>query len=1353
MKKHTKRILSSILSFAMGVSAVFSGNISQVFAQRQATSVEVWDFGGVAQSDGDGVSYTNYITTDFLDNLAAVGDAVSGNKGKFLATGTVDFGGGLSVTANSNDRMYYLISSDGTSSTGLRSAGAQGKALKAYPDGYTANGMYYCNGTGNESRRYITVSDLSANDVVTVYTGPSNTTDTPVYFTNGGQTLSHTVVGGEQDRIDYVVPADGDGKIWFDGAGGKPTVNRVVRKPAVKVSGNIDLKGLSVAAYEVEFENKTTGAKTAAALNGNSYSVSLAPGYDYTAVMKNATGFGFTNSTKTFSVLDSDIANGKSANLDVEIKQTYTASGSVSGFAAGYDISNAAMILTPDAKSLADVVRASFDTSALTYTAVLEPDVDYTVSFEGVNDYEVTEGAVLNYNKPVTHNITVSAKALYNVSGKLQGLNGTAVTALNFVNEEDGYSYSGSVSGDTYTAALRAGNYSVAATANGYHTNGHVSVVKKDVTKDILFVPDQKPTPDVSWASEIYVGVNKGQYHYDTVKEALEAAKVMAPKSEAERITIYIAPGTYREQLSVETPYLTFKATDASKPTVLSWYYGIGYKYYSADNTGYYNEENAFDKYGKNPVSKWGTATYIKKTATDFKAEGITFEASFNKYVTDEEIEDGVEVADIASKFERKLGADVKSKAATERSTAISIEADRAEFRNCTFTGSQDTLYMGDNTNTYYTDCTVIGNTDYIFGSGNAIFDGCELRFAGYSDSAVGGYVTAGRSNNATSYKGWYFRSCEITGDESMKVGAGMFGRPWDAGADITFLNTKLQSSGIIDAAGWTDMSGVTPEGRAFKEANTTYNGESVDVSSRRGQVIEYTNTAANYNSLVNAQLSWDPTFFVPSEESIDFTVAPYLSSQCDVAAPETGYTMNVKYSVNAQADASLISWYRVDDAGNKTLVKTSSALTNDGYDMTKDDIGYYIEAVVTPILSSGISGTAKSSKTGNKVVQGSGSKEVDRPGGKNVIFIAGDSTTKDYSAGAINNSGANRPEGSWGEFLPYFLADDASYEVMDYAEGGRSSQSFINEGRLDTIKNQMLEGDYLFVQFGHNDSSQSYADRYVPVGTPDASGVYPTTEGTFKYFLKMYIDAAKEKGATPVMFSPVARMYFSNGKIRAHHDDNTSQNNAYVEATKQVAEENGVLYIDSFELTKQMYEDAYAADPNAAGDESPLATRLFAPGEKTHHSKLGGFVIAAKLAKILQDEGLPFSSEISAPVGMDIADDKGYTEFTVSTKGVFTGYDKDETGVYSKDVVDTYWSGFANKALEELEASSVTGDANGDGSVDSKDASIVLQHTSGIATLEGKELTSADVNGDGSVDSKDASLILQYTSGSITSF
>ena len=121
------------------------------------------------------------------------------------------------------------------------------------------------------------------------------------------------------------------------------------------------------------------------------------------------------------------------------------------------------------------------------------------------------------------------------------------------------------------------------------------------------------------------------------------------------------------------------------------------------------------------------------------------------------------------------------------------------------------------------------------------------------------------------------------------------------------------------------------------------------------------------------------------------------------------------------------------------------------------------------------------------------------------VVFLAGDSTVKTYEDGQYI--------GGWGQFLSLFLGDEVV--VKNAAHGGRSSRSFINEGRLydiegssftfsqnggNSIADEIKAGDYLFIQFGHNDddtkAASSYStmyDRMVPLGEPDANGIYPT--------------------------------------------------------------------------------------------------------------------------------------------------------------------------------------------------------------------------------------------------------------------
>ena len=293
------------------------------------------------------------------------------------------------------------------------------------------------------------------------------------------------------------------------------------------------------------------------------------------------------------------------------------------------------------------------------FTAVLEPDVEYTASLQGVNDYEIISGKTVNDNQNHTEDIIVAAKAVYAVNGEFTGLEaGTNVTELTFTNVDDNYVYAGTVTNDGYEISLRNGAYAVSAAVDGYRTTTHVVVNGAAVKKDILFVSTAAAEP-MTRVPDLYVGYeDKAEYNYNTVKEAVAAAAAMNPSSEEERITIHIAPGTYREQVIITTPYLSL-VNDSDKEVLMTWYYGIGYEYYSADGTGYYNVENAYDQYAKSTASKWGCAVYVKNTATGFSADGIVFENSFNRYLTDEEIEDGVTPAADTGLPQRKYGTDV----------------------------------------------------------------------------------------------------------------------------------------------------------------------------------------------------------------------------------------------------------------------------------------------------------------------------------------------------------------------------------------------------------------------------------------------------------------------------------------------------------------------------------------------------------------------------------------------------------------------------------------------------------------------------------------------------------------------
>jgi lysophospholipase L1-like esterase len=153
----------------------------------------------------------------------------------------------------------------------------------------------------------------------------------------------------------------------------------------------------------------------------------------------------------------------------------------------------------------------------------------------------------------------------------------------------------------------------------------------------------------------------------------------------------------------------------------------------------------------------------------------------------------------------------------------------------------------------------------------------------------------------------------------------------------------------------------------------------------------------------------------------------------------------------------------------------------------------------------------------------------------KVTVYLAGDSTVQTYSA-------SQAPQQGWGQRLQEFFTSNVV--IVNKAIGGRSSKSFVDEGRLTEILNLIQAGDYLFAQWGINDRYTSDATRYTDPAT------------TFRTYLKMYIDGARSKNALPVLITPTPRLDYSGGVF---HNDFP----AYCEAIIAVGLETNTPVID----------------------------------------------------------------------------------------------------------------------------------------------------------------------------------------------
>lgn len=167
-------------------------------------------------------------------------------------------------------------------------------------------------------------------------------------------------------------------------------------------------------------------------------------------------------------------------------------------------------------------------------------------------------------------------------------------------------------------------------------------------------------------------------------------------------------------------------------------------------------------------------------------------------------------------------------------------------------------------------------------------------------------------------------------------------------------------------------------------------------------------------------------------------------------------------------------------------------------------------------------------------------------PPGKITIYLIGDSTMADKRPGAF-------PETGWG--TPFKTFFDSTVIIENRAKNGRSTRSFISEGLWAPIADQLRKGDYVFIQFGHNDEAKEKTERY-------------TSPEDYKRNLRKFIEETRRKKATPVLLSPVTRRRFDeDGNVRETHVP-------YSQLVADVARETEAYFIDLDKLSRELLQE-----------------------------------------------------------------------------------------------------------------------------------------------------------------------------------
>lgn len=197
-------------------------------------------------------------------------------------------------------------------------------------------------------------------------------------------------------------------------------------------------------------------------------------------------------------------------------------------------------------------------------------------------------------------------------------------------------------------------------------------------------------------------------------------------------------------------------------------------------------------------------------------------------------------------------------------------------------------------------------------------------------------------------------------------------------------------------------------------------------------------------------------------------------------------------------------------------------------------------------------------------------------------VFLCGNSTVVDQE---------HEPWASWGQMIPRFFDDGVC--IANHAESGESADTFIASGRLARVLKDMKPGDYLFIEFGHNDQKRK---------GPGMGAYY-----SFSTSLKTFVDEARARGARPVLLTPVCRRRFDGGRIVNTHED-------YPDAIRWLSRREGVPLIDLQEVTRVLYESLGEEGSKKAFVHYPAGSfpgQTQALADNTHFNPYGAYQIA----------------------------------------------------------------------------------------------------------------------------------------------
>ena len=232
------------------------------------------------------------------------------------------------------------------------------------------------------------------------------------------------------------------------------------------------------------------------------------------------------------------------------------------------------------------------------------------------------------------------------------------------------------------------------------------------------------------------------------------------------------------------------------------------------------------------------------------------------------------------------------------------------------------------------------------------------------------------------------------------------------------------------------------------------------------------------------------------------------------------------------------------------------------------------------------------------------------REPGKPMVFITGDSTVKNKDADE---------DGMWGwGSQAGLIFDPQKIGWENVAMAGRSTKTYLREGRWERVYNALQPGDFVLIQFGHNDICpiNDKKGRGVIPGTADTCHVYKMeSDGSYEvaysfgWYLRKFIDDTREKGATPILLSLTPRNEWPGGKIERRND-------SYGKWYREVVEQTGVEFVDVHNISADFLDKKFASKD---AEKSKAKASKYFNHDHTHTSKIGAQMNANSVAKGLR--------------------------------------------------------------------------------------------------------------------------------------